>query len=113
MKTPNNSVIRVGDWRADAAFDEISKDGKTVKLEPTTMRLLFCLADRAGQVVSVEQLLNEVWKKRSRRSTRRARALTSRCFLLAAKTLLGRWHGSTVLTGSTIPGWSTRNGTPP
>lgn len=26
------------------------------------MRLLVCLAERAGQVVSVEQLLNEVWK---------------------------------------------------
>jgi TolB-like protein/Tfp pilus assembly protein PilF len=26
------------------------------------MRLLFCLAERAGQVVSVDQLLNEVWR---------------------------------------------------
>jgi TolB-like protein/Tfp pilus assembly protein PilF len=62
MKSPNNSVIRVGAWRADAALDEISKDGKTVKLEPTTMRLLLCLAHHAGQVVSVEKLLDEVWK---------------------------------------------------
>ena len=62
MKSPDNSVIRIGAWRADAALDEISKDGQTVKLEPTTMRLLVCLADHAGQVVSVEQLLDEVWK---------------------------------------------------
>jgi TolB-like protein/Tfp pilus assembly protein PilF len=62
MKTPKSSVIQVGDWRVDAVLDEISKDGKIVKLEPKTMRLLFCLADHAGQVVSIQQLLNEVWK---------------------------------------------------
>jgi TolB-like protein/DNA-binding winged helix-turn-helix (wHTH) protein/Tfp pilus assembly protein PilF len=43
-------------------LDEISKDGTNVKLEPRTMRLLVCLAENAGQVLSVEQLLDEVWK---------------------------------------------------
>ena len=33
-----------------------------IKLEPRAMRLLMCLADRAGQVVSVDQLLDLVWK---------------------------------------------------
>lgn len=35
--------------------------GDTVRLEPRTMRLLLCLAEHAGQVVSAEQLLDEVW----------------------------------------------------
>ena len=62
VKPPDNSVIRVGAWRVDPALDEISKGGVTVKLPPKLMRLLIYLADHAGQVVTVDQLLNEVWK---------------------------------------------------
>src|SRR5215831_16057472 len=52
----------MGPWRIDPAHDEISRDGTTVKLEPRTMRVLVCLAERAGDVVSVNELLNTVWK---------------------------------------------------
>jgi Transcriptional regulatory protein, C terminal len=62
MNSPNMKGLRVGEWRVDPAIDEISKDGATVKLEPRAMRLLICLVERAGRVVSVEQLLDEVWK---------------------------------------------------
>src|SRR5882757_353849 len=62
MKSPDNHLLRIGAWRVDPALDEISRDGTSVKLEPRRMRLLVCLAERAGQVVSVEQLLDEVWK---------------------------------------------------
>jgi TolB-like protein/Flp pilus assembly protein TadD len=62
MKSPDNLVFRVGAWRVDPALDEISKGNETVKLEPQTMRLLVCLAEHAGGVVSVEQLLDQVWK---------------------------------------------------
>jgi len=62
VKSPDHSVIRIGAWRVDPAIDEISKDGRSVKLEPKMMRLLMCLAARAGEVVSVEELLDEVWK---------------------------------------------------
>jgi TolB-like protein/Tfp pilus assembly protein PilF len=62
MKSPDNLVFRIGAWRVDPALDEISKDNETVKLEPQTMRLLVCLAEHAGGVVSVEQLLDQVWK---------------------------------------------------
>jgi transcriptional activator of cad operon len=62
MKSQGNSVNRIGAWSADPALDEISRDGETVKLEPKMVRLLVCLADHAGEVVSVQQLLNEVWK---------------------------------------------------
>jgi DNA-binding winged helix-turn-helix (wHTH) protein len=55
-------VLRIGAWHVDPALDEIAKDGQTVKLEPRLMRLLVCLAEHGGQVVSVDQLLNEVWK---------------------------------------------------
>src|SRR5579863_3091452 len=62
MKAPDSLVLQIGAWRVDPALDEISKDGTAVKLEPRTMCLLVCLAEHAGQVVSVEQLLDEVWK---------------------------------------------------
>ena len=62
MNLPDHSVLRIGAWRVDPALDEISKDGATVKLEPRAMRVLVCLAEHAGQVVSVDQLLDAVWK---------------------------------------------------
>lgn len=55
-------ILRIGDYRVDAAVDEISRDGVVCKLEPRGMSLLLCLARHAGQVVSVDRLLEEVWK---------------------------------------------------
>jgi len=57
----NSTSLQVGDWRVDPAVDEISRDGLVVNLEPRSMHLLVYLAERAGQVVGVEDLLNEVW----------------------------------------------------
>lgn len=54
--------FRVGDWLVEPTLDQITRGGQTVKLEPRTTRVLQCLADHAGQVVSVEQLLETVWK---------------------------------------------------
>ena len=61
MKAMDSTSLRIGAWRVDPALDQISKDGNTVKLERRAMQLLLCLAEHAGQVVSVEQLLDEVW----------------------------------------------------
>jgi transcriptional activator of cad operon len=56
------SEFLVGEFRINPALDEISRQGVRTKLEPRTMRLLVCLAEHAGQVLSVEQLLDLVWK---------------------------------------------------
>ncbi len=61
MKAMDSSSLRIGAWHVDPALDQISKAGKTVKLERRAMQLLLCLAEHAGQVVSVEQLLDEIW----------------------------------------------------
>jgi TolB-like protein/DNA-binding winged helix-turn-helix (wHTH) protein/Tfp pilus assembly protein PilF len=55
------SVLQVGDWIVEPALDAISRNGETQKLEPRTMRLLMCLVESAGNVVSIERLLSEVW----------------------------------------------------
>jgi transcriptional activator of cad operon len=52
-----DSEFFVGEFRVNPALDEVSREGVTTKLEPRTMRLLACLAEHAGQVLSVEQLL--------------------------------------------------------
>ena len=56
-----NSAFRMGPWRVDPTLDEISREGTTVKLEPRTMRVLVCLAEHAGEIVSVNHLLDKVW----------------------------------------------------
>jgi len=61
LKPANTTPLLIGDWRVDPAVDEISREGVVVKLEPRAMRLLLYLAGRAGQVVSVQELLDEVW----------------------------------------------------
>jgi TolB-like protein/DNA-binding winged helix-turn-helix (wHTH) protein/Tfp pilus assembly protein PilF len=57
----HSAILRIGAWRVDPALCEISKDGNTLKLEPREMQLLLYLAARPGRVVSVEQLLEQVW----------------------------------------------------
>lgn len=61
MKETERPAIRIGAWRVDAAREQISKDGSTVKLERRSMQLLLCLADHPGQILSVEELLDRVW----------------------------------------------------
>lgn len=55
------AILRVGDWRVDPGAGQISKGGETVRLEARTMRLLLCLAEHAGEVVSIDDLLRDVW----------------------------------------------------
>ena len=53
--------LRIGDWCVDPDAGQISRDGEAIRLEARTMRLLVCLAERRGEVVSVDELLDRVW----------------------------------------------------
>ena len=57
----SGSVVQIGEWVVHPALDSISRGTETQKLEPRAMRLLMCLANSAGEVVSVDRLLTEVW----------------------------------------------------
>ena len=61
MERTTTTAIRIGAWRVEPESGHISRDGETIRLELRTIRLLLCLADRAGQVVSVDDLLSHVW----------------------------------------------------
>ena len=53
--------LRVGAWSVNPASGEISRNEERVRLEERTMRLLLCLAERAGEVVSIDELLARGW----------------------------------------------------
>ena len=61
MNMRSSAILRVGAWRVDPSSSEIAKDGNSVRVEARTMRLLLCLAERAGTVVSIEELLDQAW----------------------------------------------------
>jgi TolB-like protein/DNA-binding winged helix-turn-helix (wHTH) protein len=54
-------MLRVGDWCVNPASGKISRNGEIVRVEVRTMRVLVDLAEHAGEVVSIDDLLNEVW----------------------------------------------------
>ena len=56
-----NSPFRVGEWTVYPDTDRIQRGEVEVKLEPKTMKVLLCLAENAGKVVSRETLENTVW----------------------------------------------------
>jgi transcriptional activator of cad operon len=61
MDQPSGTSLRIGAWRVNPASGQISREGETVRVEARTMRLLLCLAEHAGQVVSIDELLEQVW----------------------------------------------------
>lgn len=61
MTREREAAWRVGDWCVRPASGEISRGGETIRLEARTMRLLVCLAERAGEIVSIDELLDRVW----------------------------------------------------
>jgi len=69
MNSSTAKQLRIGDWTVDPTSSQISRPSpshtsgqtETARLEARTMLLLLCLADHAGQVVSIDDLLNHVW----------------------------------------------------
>jgi transcriptional activator of cad operon len=61
MERPAAKMLRVGEWCVSPASREISRNGETARVEERAMRLLLCLAEHAGEVVSIDDLLSHVW----------------------------------------------------
>jgi transcriptional activator of cad operon len=55
------TTLRIGDWCVNPASGQISREGQSIRVEARTMRLLICLAGHAGEVVSIDDLLEQVW----------------------------------------------------
>lgn len=53
--------FQTGRWRVEPELNQVIADGKTVHLEPKVMQVLVCLAGRAGEVVSKQDIFRAVW----------------------------------------------------
>ena len=49
------------DWQVDPALNRLMIDEQTFELEPRVMQVLVCLYDHAEELVSKDDLLDEVW----------------------------------------------------
>jgi transcriptional activator of cad operon len=61
MERTATTMLRIGNWYVNPTSGQISREGETARLEARTMRLLLCLAEHPGEVVSIDDLLNQVW----------------------------------------------------
>jgi transcriptional activator of cad operon len=61
MDTPPPPILRIGDWSVDPATGQMTRGKESIRVEARTLRLLLCLAESAGEVVSIDDLLNKVW----------------------------------------------------
>lgn len=55
------TVIRFGPYALDARSGELRRDGEVVPLAPQPFRLLYALASRPGELVTREELQQQVW----------------------------------------------------
>ena len=56
------SDFQLGVWRVQPQLNSLTCDLRTLRLEPKMMGVLVCLAERSGDVVSKEQIVQEVWQ---------------------------------------------------
>ena len=56
-----HSDFFVGEWRVSPKLSSISKDGQTVGVKHKSMAVLACLADANGEVVSRNDIMDDVW----------------------------------------------------
>jgi two-component system, OmpR family, response regulator len=56
------SVLTVGDLVFDDGSHEVRRGGERVELTPTEYKLLRCLMRHAGQALSKQQILDQVWE---------------------------------------------------
>ena len=53
--------LKIGDWQFHVGSHELSRNGKTIRLEPRVASLLLYLATRPGEPVSRTALLEALW----------------------------------------------------
>jgi transcriptional activator of cad operon len=63
MERPTTRTLRIGDWCVNPKSGQISRNGETARVDVRTMRLLLCLAEHSGEVVSIDDLLSQVWSE--------------------------------------------------
>ncbi len=62
MHKPGASVFYIDDWRVSPAEGVVSRGNETTRLEPKTMEVLVYLASRPDDVISREELEQDIWR---------------------------------------------------
>jgi transcriptional activator of cad operon len=62
MQPTPSPPLRIGNWRVDPASGQISRNGESATIETRPLRLLLFLAERPGETVGIDDLLNHVWR---------------------------------------------------
>ena len=62
VETVPESDFRIGDRLVQPSLNRVRTPEQTFQLEPKIMRVLRCLSERPGEVVSKERLFAEVWQ---------------------------------------------------
>jgi transcriptional activator of cad operon len=61
MSNSPATQLQIGEWRLDPAASRIYRGNDAVQLEARTLRLLLHLAGKPGEIVSIDELLDQVW----------------------------------------------------
>jgi len=61
FQTPLAGGFRIGAWTVLPRSNELTRPGETVHVEPKPMQVLTLLAERAGDTVTRDELLDTVW----------------------------------------------------
>jgi DNA-binding winged helix-turn-helix (wHTH) protein/tetratricopeptide (TPR) repeat protein len=59
-----NTGFSLGDCQVRPVLHRVERDGEIHSLEPKTMAVLVCLAERSGEVVSADDLIEQIWQGR-------------------------------------------------
>lgn len=54
-------LLRIGEWILNPASGDMSRASRTIRLEQRPLQLLLCLVENAGQVLSADEILKQVW----------------------------------------------------
>lgn len=61
MNGSASTPLRIGDWRVDPLAGTLTRDDDCVRVEARAMRLLLALAERPGETVAIDDLLDQAW----------------------------------------------------
>jgi len=53
--------FRIGEWLIEPSLNRLSKGDSTIQLELKVMDVLVCLAERAGEVLTRQEIVDRVW----------------------------------------------------
>lgn len=62
--SPDPDNLRIGAWRLRPDRNEVEKDGRTVRMEPMSMRLLLLLVEKAGRTTNRDEIVDRLWNGR-------------------------------------------------